>query len=141
MHIVRNLSSLFYLQNMVSLSIIHNPRCSKSRNALAYLEDNKDKYNYDVKVILYQKEPLTREQLEQLSNYLGLTAKDDKSEPWKILLRPDAQKLVSSWKETYELLEEDPKHLERPFIVDFENGKAALGRPDLSDVEALVQSL
>lgn len=141
MHIVRNLSSLFYLQNMVSLSIIHNPRCSKSRNALAYLEDNKDKYNYDVKVILYQKEPLTREQLEQLSNYLGLTAKDDKSEPWKILLRPDAQKLVSSWKETYELLEKDPKHLERPFIVDFENGKAALGRPDLSDVEALVQSL
>lgn len=126
---------------MVSLSIIHNPRCSKSRNALAYLEDNKDKYNYDVQVILYQKEPLTRKQLEQLSNYLGLTAKDDKSEPWKVLLRPDAQKLVSSWKETYELLEEDPKHLERPFIVDFENGKAALGRPDLSDVEALVQSL
>lgn len=126
---------------MVSLSIIHNPRCSKSRNALAYLEDNKDKFNYDVQVILYQKEPLTREQLEKLSNYLGLTAKDDKTQPWKILLRPDAQKLVSSWEETYELLEEDPKHLERPFIVDFENGKAALGRPDLSDVEALIQNL
>ncbi|CAO3655473.1 unnamed protein product [Mucor hiemalis] len=109
--------SFFLSLKMVSLSIIHNPRCSKSRNALAYLEDNKDKYNYDVQVILYQKEPLTREQLEKLSNYLGLTAKDDKTQPWKILLRPDAQKLVSSWEETYELLEEDLNILNVPLLL------------------------
>jgi arsenate reductase len=126
---------------MVSLSIFHNPRCSKSRNALAYLEENKDKYNYDVQIILYQKDPLSREQLEKLSTYLGLTSKEESTQPWKILLRPDAQKLVSSWEETYDLLETEPKHLERPFVVDFENERAALGRPDLSDVEALVQNL
>lgn len=126
---------------MISLSIYHNPRCSKSRNALAYLEQNKEKYNYDIDVILYQKEPPTRAQLEKLSGYLGLTEKDESAMPWKILLRPDAQKLASSWEEAYRLLETDPKHLERPFIVDFQHAKAALGRPDLSDVEALVQNL
>lgn len=126
---------------MTSLSIYHNPRCSKSRNALAYLEQNKDKYNYDIDIILYQKEAPTRAQLEKLSSYLGLTLKDESTMPWKILLRPDAQKLVSSWEEAYQLLETDAKHLERPFIVDFKHGRAALGRPDLTDVEALVQNL
>jgi arsenate reductase len=124
-----------------TLSIFHNPRCSKSRNALTYLEDNKDKHNYNVQVVLYQKETLTRKQLQQLSDYLGLTEQEESKKPWKVLLRPEAQKLASSWEEAFDLLEQDPKHLERPFIVDFENKKAALGRPSLEDVEKLVQSL
>lgn len=125
---------------MSCLSIYHNPRCSKSRNALAYLEQNKEKYNYTIDIILYQKEAPTRAQLEKLSSYLGLTKKT-MDQPWKILLRPEAQKLVSSWEEAYQLLETEPKHLERPFIVEFKQGKAALGRPDLTDVETLVQNL
>lgn len=124
-----------------TLSIFHNPRCSKSRNALAYLEDNKDKHNYNVQIILYQKEDLTRQQLQLISDYLGLTEQEESKEPWKVLLRPDAKKLASSWEEAFELLEQDPKHLERPFVVDFENKKAALGRPDLEQVEELVQSV
>ncbi|KAG2214112.1 hypothetical protein INT46_011914 [Mucor plumbeus] len=119
-----------------TLSIFHNPRCSKSRNALAYLEENKDKYDYLVQIILYQKETITRDQLTQLVEYLGL---DKKEASWKILLRPEAQKLVSSWDEAFDLLVEEPKYLERPFVVDFEQKKAALGRPDLTDVEALVR--
>lgn len=119
-----------------TLSIFHNPRCSKSRNALAYLEENKDKHDYLVQVILYQKETITRDQLTQLIDYLGL---DKKEASWKILLRPEAQKLVSTWDEAFDLLAEEPKYLERPFVVDFEQKKAALGRPDLTDVEALVR--
>lgn len=119
-----------------TLSIFHNPRCSKSRNALAYLEENKDKYDYLVQINLYQKETITRNQLTQLVDYLGL---DKKEASWKILLRPEAQKLVSSWDEAFDLLVEEPKYLERPFVVDFEQKKAALGRPDLTDVEALVR--
>ncbi|KAI8080112.1 uracil phosphoribosyltransferase-domain-containing protein [Gilbertella persicaria] len=123
---------------MTTLSIFHNPRCSKSRNALAYLEQNKDKYSYDIQVILYQKQSLTREQLSQLSEYLGLA---NKPSGWKTLLRPDAQQLVSSSEEAYALLEKEPQHLERPFVVDFENKKAALGRPNLDAIEKLVSSL
>lgn len=119
-----------------TLSIFHNPRCSKSRTALAYLEENKDKYDYLVQINLYQKETITRDQLTQLVDYLGL---DKKEASWKILLRPEAQKLVSSWDEAFDLLVEEPKYLERPFVVDFEQKKAALGRPDLTDVEALVR--
>lgn len=119
-----------------TLSIFHNPCCSKSRTALAYLEENKDKYDYLVQINLYQKETITRDQLTQLVDYLGL---DKKEASWKILLRPEAQKLVSSWDEAFDLLVEEPKYLERPFVVDFEQKKAALGRPDLTDVEALVR--
>ncbi|GAN06696.1 arsenate reductase [Mucor ambiguus] len=122
-----------------TLSIFHNPRCSKSRNALAYLEENKDKYDYHVQVILYQKEAMTRGQLIQLVEHLGLNKDDDSSSAWKILLRPEAQKLVSSWNGALDLLVEEPKYLERPFVVDFEHKKAALGRPNLNDVEALVR--
>ncbi|KAI8886533.1 hypothetical protein K501DRAFT_283737 [Backusella circina FSU 941] len=124
---------------MTVLTIYHNPRCSKSRTALKYLEENAN--NYTIETILYQKTGPTRDQLEKLANYLGLTNQPDADAPWKILLRPDAKKLVNSWAETYALLEEDPNHLERPFIVDFENERAALGRPDLTDVEALVNNL
>ncbi|KAF1796853.1 arsenate reductase [Mucor lusitanicus] len=121
-----------------TLSIFHNPRCSKSRNALAYLEENKDRYDYQVQTILYQKEALTRDQLVQLVEYLGLD-KDSSDGAWKVLLRPEAQKLVSSWDETLDLLAKEPKFLERPFVVDFQHKKAALGRPNLDDVEALVR--
>lgn len=122
-----------------TLYIYHNPRCSKSRTALKYLEDNKDENKYEIETVLYQKAPPTTEQLHQLAEYLGLKDQPDADKPWAILLRPDAKKLVSSWDETFALIEKDPAHLERPFIVDFENKKAALGRPNLDDVEKLVQ--
>ncbi|EPB89216.1 hypothetical protein HMPREF1544_03956 [Mucor circinelloides 1006PhL] len=63
----------------------------------AYLEENKDKYNYQAQTILYQKETITRDQLIQLVEYLGLNNGDNSADaPWKILLRPEAQKLVAS---------------------------------------------
>lgn len=123
------------------LCIYHNPRCSKSRTALKYLEDNQDKYDYKIETVLYQKAPPTTEQLHQLADYLGLKNQPDSDKPWTILLRPDAKKLVSSWEETFDLIEKEPAHLERPFIVDFENKKAALGRPNLDDVEKLAQDV
>ncbi|KAI8647736.1 uracil phosphoribosyltransferase-domain-containing protein [Parasitella parasitica] len=110
---------------------------SKSRNALAYLEKNKDEYEYHLEKILYQKDSITEDQLNDLVTYLSGSKTTDSSQ-WKVLLRPDAQKLVSSKEEAIKLIMEKPEHLERPFVVDFENKKAALGRPDLTDVETLV---
>ncbi|CAO0792842.1 unnamed protein product [Mucor circinelloides] len=68
-----------------------------SHNTSPYLEENKDKYNYQAQTILYQKETITRDQLIQLVEYLGLNNGDNSADaPWKILLRPEAQKLVAS---------------------------------------------
>ncbi|CEP10103.1 hypothetical protein [Parasitella parasitica] len=119
-----------------TLTIFHNPRCSKSRLALAYLEDNKDKHDFILETILYQKQRITKDQLDKLVSSLKVNTKEPSS--WKILLRPDAQKQVSSWEEAVDLLTTKPENLERPFVIDFDKMKAALGRPDLSNVEALV---
>ncbi|CAO3673474.1 unnamed protein product [Rhizopus stolonifer] len=121
---------------MSTLTIYHNPQCSKSRSALKFLEENKEKHNYQIEIVLYKKQPLDHEQLEMLVEYLGLSdANFDR------LLRPDAQKQVHSLKEAIDFIVSDPQQLERPFVVDKQHKKAALGRPDLGDVQLLVENL
>ena len=44
------------------LTIYHNPRCSKSRQTLALIEEN----NQDVTIVEYLKTPLNDAEIEQL---------------------------------------------------------------------------
>lgn len=130
---------------MSGLTIYHNTRCSKSRTALSYLEENKEKDGYELTVCQYQKDPPSREILKTLSDYLGLADKDASTRPWDVLLRPEAKKKVGSLEEAWDLIEKDPNVLERPFVIDWDNKKAAIGRTvsgheDLSSVEALVEN-
>ncbi|KAI9243236.1 hypothetical protein BY458DRAFT_530779 [Sporodiniella umbellata] len=119
-----------------TLIIYHNPQCSKSRNALKFLEDNQEKHGYQVETVLYKKTPLDREQLETLVKFLGLKDADS-----GLLLRPEVKNQASSLKEAIDLIVSEPQHFERPFVVDQKNKKAALGRPDLSDIQRLVENL
>ncbi|KAG0166783.1 hypothetical protein DFQ28_006860 [Apophysomyces sp. BC1034] len=126
---------------MPVLTIYHNPRCSKSRNALAILQDNQSKdgnVNYELDIIKYQDVPPSPETLQQLAEYLGLTNEDAAHKPWNYLLRPDAQRRAGSWEEAFALIQAEPATLERPFVIDWDSRKATLGRPDLSGVEKLV---
>ncbi len=102
--------------------IYHNPRCSKSRQALSLLES---KGNKPI-VVEYLKKPLTTEQLSQIINELNIKPID--------LVR----KNESIWKENYkgkelsddELIEamiSNPKLIERP-IVSSSKG-TVVGRP------------
>ncbi|KAI8071699.1 hypothetical protein BC940DRAFT_293475 [Gongronella butleri] len=133
--------SLFFSPNSMSgLTIYHNTRCSKSRNALAYLEQEEAT---EVEVCQYQKTPPSTETLKKLAEYLGLFEKDDATRPWDVLLRPEARKKLSSWDEVWPLLQENPALLERPFVIDWDNKKAAIGRSipghaDLLTVEDLI---
>ena len=106
----------------MEVTIYHNPRCSKSRQALSLLES---KGNKPI-VVEYLKKPLTTEQLSQLINELNIKPID--------LVR----KNESIWKENYkgkelsddELIEamiSNPKHIERP-IVSSSKG-TVVGRP------------
>ncbi len=54
-------------------TIYHNPRCSKSREALAILEETR---GVDVEVIEYLKTPPTRETLKDLFERAGMTARE-----------------------------------------------------------------
>ena len=103
-------------------TVYHNNRCSKSRCALEYLDEQKSAYE----VVEYLKEPLSADQLKELLTQLGIPAAD--------LIR----KGESDFKENFkgkELSENQwidamvkyPKLIERPIIV--KNGKAVIGRP------------
>lgn len=123
------------------ITILHNPQCSKCRNTKSLLEDE----SLPIEIVQYKKTPPTREMLQALVDYLGMNNdeantdrpwKDDR--PWDYLLRPEAQGKVSSFEEAFDLIEQDPAVLERPFVIDWDHKVAALGRPDMSRVEKII---
>ncbi len=104
------------------ITIYHNPRCSKSRQGIALLEESGKKF----KIITYLKELLTKEELNLIIKKLGLEPID--------LIRKNEQ----IWKENYkgkslsneeiiEIMLENPKLIERPIVSN--NDKAVIGRP------------
>ena len=57
---------------MAEYRIFHNPRCSKSRQALEILESNKKDYE----IFLYLQETLDKKSIKNLLDILGLNPKD-----------------------------------------------------------------
>lgn len=104
------------------IKVYHNPRCTKSREALAYLDEKGAEYE----VVEYMKEPLTPMDLESILEALDMTAIE--------LIR----KNEADWKENFadKELEEDevmlamieyPKLMQRPIVMN--GGKAVVARP------------
>ncbi|KAI8082881.1 uncharacterized protein BX664DRAFT_339323 [Halteromyces radiatus] len=131
---------------MTKLTVYHNPSCSKSRSAVNTLEQEKqqgDTKLYELEICKYKTDPPSKEVLKTLAEYLGLMKKEAATRPWDVLLRPEAKKKASSWEETWDMLEQDPALLERPFVIDWDLKKAAIGRtvpghPDLLSVDSLI---
>ncbi|BFM48353.1 arsenate reductase (glutaredoxin) [Marinomonas sp. THO17] len=103
-------------------TIYHNPRCSKSRQTLALLEEK----GIQTQVRLYQKDLLSKKELDQLIIQLGIQPLDlmrTKEAAYKELgLNKD-----SSDEERIQAMLDNPSLIERPIVVH--NGKAKLGRP------------
>jgi arsenate reductase len=107
---------------MEPVVLYHNPRCSKSRAALALLEER----GVPVQIVRYLDEPPTRAELATLGAKLGLRAREfvRKGEPAFRAARlgpgsPDAAVLDAIAKE--------PILLERPIAV--RGDRAVVGRP------------
>ena len=104
------------------LTIYHNPRCRKSREALQYLKDQ----NLDVTIVEYLKEPLSKIQLQKILRQIGL-------EPSSVLRKNEADwKAIDNRNDLSEdqildVLTNYPKTLERPLITSKESG--VLARP------------
>ncbi|CCQ12399.1 Arsenate reductase [Pseudoalteromonas luteoviolacea B = ATCC 29581] len=117
----------------MSVTIYHNPRCSKSRETLNLLEQ----HGYQATVVEYLKQPLNAEELRELIQQLGLTSAHDllrtKEAEYKLagLSKSSEENAVINAMVTY------PKLMERPVVSV--NGKAAIGRPPES-VLALFQA-
>ena len=103
-------------------TVYHNIRCSKSRSALAYLDDQKADYE----VIEYLKTPLDSSEITDLLAQLNIPASEliRKGEPE---FKEHFQGKKPTEKEWIDAMVKFPKLIERPIIV--RNGKAIIGRP------------
>ena len=108
--------------------LYHNPRCSKSRQALELLQGR----GLSPQVVEYLKTPPDAATLKRLLGQLGLSARDvlRKKEASGAGIDADASEAV-----LIEALAEHPIALERPIFVH--NGKAVLGRPPEKVLEIL----
>ncbi|WP_159738191.1 arsenate reductase (glutaredoxin) [Vibrio atypicus] len=114
----------------MSVVIIHNPRCSKSRQTLALLEDK----GIEPEIIKYLDTPLSVDELKTLYAQLGLdsvrTMMRTKEDIYKELKLADA-----SDDALFTAMAENPKLIERPIVVN--NNQARLGRPPEQVLEIL----
>jgi len=107
---------------MANVTIWHNPRCSKSRNAVTLLEEK----GIEADVVKYLDTPPTKEELVAVLKMLGLSArelmrtKEDIYKELNLKEETDEDKLI-------EAMVENPKLIERPIVI--KDGKAAIGRP------------
>ena len=104
------------------ISIYHNPRCRKSREALDYLNNSGIDYN----PVLYLSNPLSKITLENLLFKLKINAIDlvRKNE---LLWKSEFSKKNLTENEIISIMLENPKLIERP-IIENENS-AVIGRP------------
>jgi arsenate reductase len=107
---------------MCEFSISHNPRCSKSRNTLALLQEN----GIEPQVILYLETSPDESEIAALLDKLGISAAQlvrRGEEAYKI----SGLSADSSEAELISAMARHPKLIERPVVV--RGDKAVLGRP------------
>lgn len=102
----------------------HNPRCSKSREGLALLQE----HGLDLKIKEYLKEGLTKTEVKALMKKTGLTPNEGlvrlKEKVAKELDLKDKDLTKEQWSQ---IISENPVLLERPILVT--GDKAVIGRP------------
>ncbi|WP_375723985.1 arsenate reductase (glutaredoxin) [Arcobacter sp. KX21116] len=107
---------------MEEITIWHNPRCSKSRDALNFLQEKK----IALGVIKYLDAKLTKEDMKEVLQMLGMSArelmrtKEDIYKELNLKDENDEEKLI-------EAMITNPKLIERPIII--KDGSAVIARP------------
>jgi arsenate reductase len=104
------------------MKIYHNPRCAKSRETLALIEEKGVK----PEIIEYLKELPTKDELKNILSLLGISAAQliRKGEP---VFKEKFKGKTLSEDQWIDAMIENPKLIERPIVI--EGNKAVLGRP------------
>ncbi len=105
------------------ITIYHNPRCSKSRETLALLQDQ----GVEPEVVLYLQDTPNPATLKSLLKALGISAREllrTKEDDYKSLNLADA---ALSEDDLIRIMSAHPKLIERPIVV--KGKRAVLGRP------------
>ena len=97
---------------MENIKIYHNPRCSKSREALKLLNDK----GLNIDIILYMDNKLLPEELRVLLRKLNISAKELIRKNEKIYKEKNIKNNIYSEDELIELMIEYPNLMQRPII-------------------------
>ena len=106
-----------------SITIYHNPRCSKSRSTMQLLADK----GVEANIVEYLKTPPTKQELSNILDMLGLSPRQlmrtHESEYKENNLADESL----SDEQLIDAMVKFPKLIERPIVVA--NGRAVIGRP------------
>lgn len=107
------------------ITIYHNPRCSKSREALVLTEEFASRQKLQIDVVEYLKTPPTVVQLAELRKHLGGDIRDmvrNNEDEYAALNLANANEA-----EILGAIAAHPKLLQRPIVIY--KGRAMIGRP------------
>ena len=116
---------------MTAVTLYHNPRCSKSRQTLALLENS----GVDFIVREYLSDPLSAAELNQVIAQLGVTARDlvrTSEDEYQSMQLDDSSRTDE---ELIEAIVQAPILMQRPIVVA--GNQARIGRPPESVLEIL----
>jgi arsenate reductase len=104
------------------MKIYHNPRCRKSRDTLAIIENS----GAQVEIVEYLKTPPAKAELKSVLDMLGMKPEEivRKGEG---IYKDNFKGRSYTDEEWLDILIEYPKLIERPIVV--KNGEAVIGRP------------
>ena len=104
------------------IKIYHNPRCSKSRMGVAFLEE----YNKEFEIIKYLNDLLSVDELSEIIKTLDIKPVELVRKNEKIWKDNFKGKELSDEK-IIEAMVENPRLIERPIVIN--NSKGVIGRP------------
>jgi len=114
----------------MSVTIYHNPRCSKSRQTLALLQE----HGVQPEIIEYLKTPPSESELDRILHMLGKEPRE--------LMRSGEEEFKAHIKDkslsrnaSIALMVAYPKMIERPIVIN--GDRAAVGRPPESVLNIL----
>ena len=117
-------------RTMSTLTILHNPHCSKSRAALALLSER----GVPLRVVEYLSAPLSRDELDALRTKLGIPARE-----WvrsgEAAFTEAGLSPASTEDQILDAMATHPILIERPIVV--RGDRALIGRPPERVLELL----
>ena len=115
----------------MSVTIFHNPRCSKSRQTLSLIQEK----NIDINIIEYLKTPPDISQLKQILEQLGYEPRQLMRKSEQIYKDLDLGNENKTAEDLIIAMTQNPILIERPIVLSGE--KAAIGRPPESVLNIL----
>ena len=117
---------------MNNVKIYHNPRCSKSRQALQLIKN----HGVEPQVIEYLKEPLDKDELRSIAKSLGVRPKEFVRKNEAEFKENNLAGIAEKDSVLFEAMAKFPKIMERPIIIS--DLGAVIGRPPENVLKILI---